>query len=77
MEAAGQKAPEPKPILEINPTHPLLARLESLRDGDEFSDLSLLLFEQATLADGGQLAEPAEFVRRLNRLLLAKASLEK
>jgi len=71
MEAAGQKAPEPKPILEINPTHPLLQRLESLETGDEFSDLSLLLFEQATLADGGQLAEPAEFVRRLNRLLLA------
>jgi molecular chaperone HtpG len=72
MEAAGQKAPDPKPILEINPTHPLLTRLESLPDGDEFSDLSLLLLEQATLADGGQLAEPAEFVRRLNRLLLAK-----
>jgi molecular chaperone HtpG len=71
MEAAGQKAPDVKPILEINPTHPLLQRLESLQDGDEFSDLSLLLFEQATLADGGQLAEPAEFVRRLNRLLLA------
>ena len=73
MEAAGQKAPEVKPILEINPTHPLLKRIEGLQEGGEFSDLSLLLFEQATLADGGQLAEPAEFVRRLNRLLLAKA----
>jgi molecular chaperone HtpG len=73
LEAAGQKAPEVKPTLEINPAHPLLKRLESLSDGDEFGDLSLLLFEQATLADGGQLAEPAEFVRRLNRLLLAKA----
>jgi len=73
MEASGQKAPEAKPILEINPTHPLLARIEALSEGDEFSDLSLLLFEQATLADGGQLPEPAEFVRRLNRLLLAKA----
>jgi molecular chaperone HtpG len=72
MEAAGQKAPDPKPTLEINPTHPLLARMESLSEGDEFGDLSLLLFEQATLADGGQLAEPAEFVRRLNRLLLAR-----
>jgi molecular chaperone HtpG len=72
MEAAGQKTPEVKPALEINPTHPLLERLESLQDGEEFGDLSLLLFEQATLADGGQLAEPAEFVRRLNRLLLAK-----
>lgn len=74
MEAAGQKAPEAKPTLEINPTHPLLTRLESLSDGEEFGDLSLLLLEQATLADGGQLAEPAEFVRRLNRLLLAKVS---
>jgi molecular chaperone HtpG len=73
MEAAGQKAPEPKPTLEINPTHPLLKRIEALPEGDELSDLSLLLFEQATLADGGQLAEPAEFVRRLNRLLLANA----
>jgi molecular chaperone HtpG len=71
MEAAGQKAPEPKPTLEINPTHPLLMRIEALPEGDELSDLALLLFEQATLADGGQLAEPAEFVRRLNRLLLA------
>jgi molecular chaperone HtpG len=73
LEAAGQKAPDVKPTLEINPTHPLVKRIESLNDGDEFADLSLLLFEQATLADGGQLAEPAEFVRRLNRLLLAKA----
>ncbi len=71
MEASGQKAPDVKPTLEINPTHPLLTRLESLKDDDAFSDLALLLFEQATLADGGQLAEPAEFVRRLNRLLLA------
>jgi molecular chaperone HtpG len=73
LEAAGQKAPESKPILEINPTHPLVKRIEGLQEGDEFNDLSLLLFEQATLADGQQLAEPAEFVRRLNRLLLAKS----
>jgi len=73
LEAAGQKAPETKPILEINPTHPLVTRIEALGEGEELNDLSLLLFEQATLADGGQLAEPAEFVRRLNRLLLAKS----
>jgi molecular chaperone HtpG len=72
MEAAGQKAPEVKPTLEINPTHNLLQRLESMSDDDQFNDFSLLLFEQATLADGGHLAEPGEFVRRLNRLLLAK-----
>jgi molecular chaperone HtpG len=73
LEAAGQKAPDVQPTLEINPTHPLLQRLEGLQAEEEFKDLSLLLLEQATLADGGQLAEPAEFVRRLNRLLFAKS----
>ena len=72
LAAAGQKTPDVKPILEINPTHALVQRLEALEQGAEFNDLSLLLLEQATLADGGQLAEPAEFVRRLNRLLFAK-----
>jgi len=72
LEAAGQKAPDNKPNLEINPEHALLKRLAALPDGDEFIDLATLLFEQATLADGGQLPEPAEFVRRLNRLLFAK-----
>ncbi len=71
LEAAGQKAPASKPSLEINPAHPLLARLAALSDGEDFSDLSLLLFEQATLGDGGQLPDPAAFVRRLNRLLFA------
>jgi molecular chaperone HtpG len=73
LEAAGQKAPDAKPNLEINPEHALLKRLATLPDGDEFIDLATLLFEQATLADGGQLPEPAEFVRRLNRLLFAKS----
>jgi molecular chaperone HtpG len=72
LEAAGQKAPDAKPNLEINPEHALLKRLATLPDGEEFTDLATLLFEQATLADGGQLPEPAEFVRRLNRLLFAK-----
>ena len=71
LEAAGQKAPAAKPILEINPAHPLLQRIESTSDGAAFEDLSMLLFEQATLADGGHLAEPAAFVQRLNRLLLS------
>jgi molecular chaperone HtpG len=57
MEAAGQKAPASKPILEV----------------EDFNDLSILLFEQATLADGGQLPEPAAFVQRLNRLLMKSA----
>lgn len=70
LESAGQKAPATKPVLEINVTHPLLQRIESTADDAAFDDLSMLLFEQATLADGGQLAEPAAFVQRLNRLLL-------
>jgi molecular chaperone HtpG len=70
LEAAGQKVPVTNPVLEINVTHPLLQRIESTADAAAFDDLSMLLFEQATLADGGQLAEPAAFVQRLNRLLL-------
>jgi molecular chaperone HtpG len=70
LEAAGQKVPSSKPALEINVTHPLLQRIESTAEETAFDDLSMLLFEQATLADGGQLAEPAAFVQRLNRLLL-------
>jgi molecular chaperone HtpG len=71
LEAAGQKAPATKPALEINPTHPLLKRIEGTGEGATFDDLSLLIFEQATLAEGGQLPEPAAFVQRLNRLLLS------
>jgi molecular chaperone HtpG len=70
LEAAGQKVPTSKPALEINVQHPLLQRIESTGEDTAFDDLSMLLFEQATLADGGQLAEPAAFVQRLNRLLL-------
>jgi molecular chaperone HtpG len=71
LEAAGQKVQASKPVLEINPTHPLLVRLAATNDDAAFSDLALLLLDQATLADGGQLAEPAEFVQRLNRVLLS------
>jgi len=71
LEAAGQKAPQSKAALEINPAHPLLKRIEATADGSTFDDLSLLVFEQATLAEGGQLPEPVAFVQRLNRLLLS------
>jgi molecular chaperone HtpG len=71
LEAAGQKAPATKPVLEINPTHPLLQRIASTTDESSFNDLSMLVFEQATLAEGSQLPDPAAFVQRLNRLLLA------
>jgi molecular chaperone HtpG len=71
LEAAGQKVPATKPALEVNPTHPLLRRLASTSEESAFDDLSLLLMDQATLADGGQLEEPAQFVQRLNRVLLS------
>jgi molecular chaperone HtpG len=73
LEAAGQKAPPSKPALEINPTHPLLQRIAAAAEGGETDDLASLLFDQATLAEGGQLADPAAFVQRLNRLLFAEA----
>ena len=71
LAAVGQKPSPKRPTLEVNPSHPLIARLGALPDGEQFGDLAHLLFDQATLAEGGQLAAPAEFVKRLNRLLLA------
>lgn len=70
MDAAGQSMPTQLPTLEINPTHPLVARLAATEDEEAFRDLALILADQATLAEGGQLTEPGEFVRRVNRLLL-------
>ncbi|MBW7925612.1 MAG: molecular chaperone HtpG, partial [Burkholderiaceae bacterium] len=67
LKQAGQKAPERKPVLEINPEHPLLARVRE--DDAHVDDWSRLLFEQATLAEGGQLDDPAGFVRRMNAML--------
>jgi molecular chaperone HtpG len=71
LAAAGQKPPSKRPTLEVNPAHPLVTRLEALPDGEHFRDLAHLLLDQATLAEGGQLAAPVEFVKRLNRLLLS------
>ena len=70
MEAAGQAVPKTKPVLEINPEHPLLKMLDAESDEDKFSDLALVLFDQAQLAEGGQLEDPAAYVQRLNALLL-------
>lgn len=69
LKAAGQSAPTVKPTLEINPEHALVARLKGESDEARFADWSNLLFEQALLAEGGQLDDPASFVRRLNGLL--------
>jgi molecular chaperone HtpG len=72
LKAAGQKTPEVKPVLEINPQHPIVQRLKT--EGDErFADWASVLFEQALLAEGGQLEDPAGFVRRMNGLMLAIA----
>jgi molecular chaperone HtpG len=68
FKAAGQKAPAARPILELNPDHALYARMAA--DEPRLADWASLLFEQALLAEGGQLEDPAAFVKRVNRLLL-------
>ena len=70
LKSVGQDAPQTKPIMEINLSHPLLERLEQESDEARFGDLSQVLFDQAQLAEGGQLDDPAGFVRRLNSLML-------
>lgn len=67
LKAMGQPVPDVKPILEINPTHPLIERLEASSD---FDDLAQVVFDQALLADGGQLDDPAGYLKRINKLLL-------
>lgn len=69
LKAAGQKAPESKPILEVNPKHPAVQRLKY--EESRFDDWANLLLEQATLAEGGSLEDPAGFVKRINDLMLA------
>ncbi len=70
LKAAGQKVNAVKPILEINPTHPLVAKLQADVESDTFANLSLILFEQSLLAEGGQLEDPAGFVKRVNQFML-------
>jgi len=72
LKAAGQEAPESKPILEINPNHPLVTRLK-YEDASQarFADWANILFDQALLAEGGNLSDPAAFVKRMNEMLLA------
>lgn len=70
LEASGQKVPDAKPIFEINPQHPLIEKLDAEADEDRFADLSHILFDQAALAAGDSLKDPATYVRRLNKLLV-------
>jgi molecular chaperone HtpG len=74
LRAAGQAVPGSKPILEINPGHPLVKRLDLEPEGERFGDWSHVLFDQALLAEGGQLEDPAAFVRRVNGLMLTLSS---
>jgi molecular chaperone HtpG len=71
MEAAGQQSMASKPILEINPKHAIIGRLKGEADDDQFNEWTEILFDQALLAEGGKLNDPATFVKRLNKMLLA------
>ena len=73
LKASGQQVPVTKPVLEVNPRHPIVERLRNEADNSRFADWSYILFDQATLAEGGQLDDPAMFVKRLNELMLALA----
>ena len=73
LKSAGQKVPSNKPILELNPEHPLVLKLKAESDEALFVELTQVLFDQALLAEGGQLDDPASFVKRINELLLSMA----
>jgi len=73
LKAAGQEVGGTKPIFEINPEHPMVVRLNDESDDARFGDWSSILFDQALLAEGGQLEDPASYVKRLNTLLLLVA----
>jgi molecular chaperone HtpG len=73
LKALGQQElPQVKPVLEINPNHDIVKKLESAEDEGLVEDVSRLLFEQALIVEGGELGDPTEFARRLNRVI-AKA----
>ena len=71
LKQAGQSNPfATLPILEVNPKHPLIERLKDTTDDVAFSDLANVLYDQAMLSEGGELEDPATFVRRVNRLIV-------
>ena len=70
MKQAGHALPTIKPILEVNPDHPLVVHLKEEQDEDKFSDWSHLLFEQALVSEGGHLEDPSVFVKRMNAILV-------
>jgi molecular chaperone HtpG len=70
LKAAGQNVPGAKPVLEVNPHHPLVRRLQGEASDQRFGDWSQVLFDQSLLAEGGQLDDPGAFVKRLNELMV-------
>ena len=70
LESLGQKAPQARPLLEVNVEHPLIRYLDGVTDGIRFAELAQLLYDQAALAEGAPLANAPEYVQRLNRLLV-------
>ena len=76
LSATGQKVPESKPTLELNVGHPLVKYLEGVTDEGQFNEFAQVLYEQAALAEGSQLANPGQFVQRLNRLLVRLAGVQ-
>ena len=71
LREAGQSVPAAQPVMEINPGHQIVERLKDETDDERFSEWTQILFDQALLAEGGQLDDPAGFVKRMNALLLA------
>ena len=76
LEQAGQDVPDSRPVLELNAGHPLVKLLQEEEADEAFSDLSLMLYEQALLSEGGSLTDPAGFVRRVNKLMLSRQTEE-
>lgn len=74
LKSAGQALPESKPNIEVNPTHPLITKMDNEADEDRFADLAKVVFDQASLAEGGTLKDPAAYVNRLNKLLIELGS---
>jgi len=73
LKASGQNIPGSKPILEINPDHPIIKKIDGEKDNDLFTDWSHILFDQALLSEGGQLADPVNFVNKLNSMIVSMA----
>ena len=71
LKASGQNIPGSKPILEINPDHPIIKKIDGEKDNDLFTDWSHILFDQALLSEGGQLTDPVSFVNKLNSMIVS------